>query len=147
MKIAAAPCSWMVASSLFVATPAFSSILLDENFDELTPASAATSVGTFSTINGTNVDIVGDVNGNFFPALCALPESGNCIDMNGSGGNPQGQLQSNTAFGPGNYLLSFDLIGNQRGSTSSVTVTFGNYNGNSLWRAATTPMESWSMPW
>ncbi|HLI86499.1 MAG TPA: PEP-CTERM sorting domain-containing protein [Bryobacteraceae bacterium] len=31
-------------------------------------------------------------------------------------------------FNPGAYQLSFDLIGSQRGSTASVTVTFGNYN-------------------
>lgn len=71
---------------------------------------------------------MGGVNGNYFASLCASPESGNCIDMDGSGGIPVGQLQSGTAFAPGSYLLSFDLIGNQRGSTSSVTVTFGNYS-------------------
>ena len=73
----------------------------------------------------TNVDIVG--NPGAFP-LCNGPESGNCTDMNGSGGNLQGQLQSTMVFGPGSYLLSFDLIGDQRGSRASVTVTLGNYN-------------------
>lgn len=100
------------------------SVVLSENFDELTPVLAATSVGAFSTINGTNVDIVGD---GLFGGLCVSPESGNCVDMNGSGGNPQGQLQSNMLFSPGSYLLSFDLIGSSRGNTASVTVTFGNY--------------------
>jgi len=102
-----------------------SAVILSENFDELTPQLTATSVGAFSTIGGTNVDIVG---GGVFGYLCVAPESGNCIDMNGSGGNPQGQLQSNTSFAAGSYLLSFDLIGDQRGSTASVTVTFGNYD-------------------
>lgn len=83
-----------------------------------------TSAGAFSTINNTNVDIVGSSFG-----LCNGPESGNCIDMNGSNGNnPQGQLQSNMVFAAGSYLLSFDLIGDQRGSTASVTVTFGDYD-------------------
>lgn len=104
---------------------AMSAVILSENFDELTPQLTATSVGAFSTIGGTNVDIVG---GGVFGYLCVAPESGNCIDMNGSGGNPQGQLQSNTSFAAGSYLLSFDLIGDQRGSTASVTVTFGNYD-------------------
>ena len=98
-------------------------IILNENFDELTQQLTVTSAGAFTTINGTNVDVVGPSFG-----LCNGTESGNCIDMNGSGGNPQGQLQSNMTFAAGSYLLSFDLIGDQRGSTASVTVTFGSYN-------------------
>jgi hypothetical protein len=102
--------------------------LLDENFNELTPMLAVTSAGAFSTINGTNVDIVG---GALFGNLCVAPEGGNCIDMDGSGGLSQGVLRSNTAFTlePGvNYFLSFDLIGSQRGNTASTTVSFGPYD-------------------
>lgn len=98
--------------------------VLNENFDELTTQLSVTSAGAFTAINGTNVDVVGTT----FFGLCNGPESGNCIDMNGSGGNPQGQLQSNMVFAPGSYLLSFDLIGDQRGSTASATVTLGNYD-------------------
>jgi hypothetical protein len=101
--------------------------LLNENFDELTPQLTVTSVGLFSAIDGTNVDIVG---GGLFGSLCVAPESGNCVDMNGSGGNPQGILRSNSSFmlQPGvDYLLSFDLIGSQRGSAASTTVSFGPY--------------------
>jgi hypothetical protein len=103
------------------------STILSENFDALTALTAVTTVGAnFVTINGTNVDIVGPGNG--FGALCVSPAANNCVDLNGSGGNPQGQLQSTTLFGPGSYLLSFDLIGSGRGTTASATVTFGNYN-------------------
>ena len=65
-----------------------------------------------------------------FGFLCQPPESGNCIDMDGGrgSGDPQGQLQSNMLFPAGSYLLSFDLIGSQRGTTAATTVTFGNYN-------------------
>ncbi len=104
---------------------AYGSVVLSENFDGLTPGLSATSVGDFHTINGTNVDILGP---GLFGNLCVSPESGNCIDMDGSGGNPQGQLQSNTQFGPGTYLLSFDLIGSSRGNTASVTASLGNYS-------------------
>jgi hypothetical protein len=117
-----------IATLALLPAAAFGGVVLAENFDELTPGATQTSVGAFSTIGGTNVDVVGDLGGNYFASLCASPESGNCIDMDGSGGIPVAQLQSNTAFGPGSYLLSFDLIGNQRGSTASVTVTFGNYS-------------------
>jgi PEP-CTERM motif len=106
-------------------SPLHASTILNENFDELTPQLSATSVGAFSAINGTNVDIVG---GGLFGYLCVAPESGNCIDMDGSGGNPKGQLQSNQLFAAGTYNLSFDLIGDQRGTSASTTVTFGNYD-------------------
>lgn len=96
---------------------------LSENFDELSQGLAVTSAGAFSTIGGTNVDIVGSTY-----SLCNGPESGNCIDMNGTGGNPQGQLESNSEFAAGTYDLSFDLIGSQRSVTASVTVTLGNYD-------------------
>lgn len=111
-----------------LSTSLHASVILSENFDELTPELSATLVGSFSTIGGTNGDIVGNVNGNLFSTLCAAPESGNCVDMNGSFGNPQSQLQSNMLFSTGSYLLSFDLIGSQRGPTASVTVTLGDYN-------------------
>jgi len=104
--------------------------ILSENFDELTPGPAVTSVGAFTAISGTNVDIVGSVGGSFFPALCVSPESGNCVDLDGSGGNPQGILQSaSITLNPGfNYFLSFDLIGSQRGNNTSTSVSFGSYS-------------------
>jgi len=108
---------------------AFGTTILSENFDELTPGPSDTTLGTtFVAINGTNVDIVGSDNGSYAPSLCVAPESGNCIDMDGTGGNPVGQLQSVMSFAPGSYFLSFDLIGNQRGFQTSVTVTLGNYS-------------------
>jgi hypothetical protein len=110
---------------LGLAAPLYSATLLNENFDELKTSLEATSVGAFSTINGTNVDIVG---GGLYGQLCASPESGNCVDLDGSNGNPEGQLQSNTLFAAGSYVLSFDLIGSHRGNTASTTVTFGNYD-------------------
>lgn len=118
----------LLASLSFFAVSAFGGTVLSENFDELTPGASQTSIGAFTAINGTNVDVVGDVNGNYVASLCAAPESGNCIDMDGTGGLTEGELQSNAAFDPGTYLLSFDLIGSQRGVTASVTVTFGDYD-------------------
>ena len=113
---------------MLTATSLHAGTILSENFNELTAQASATSVGAFSTIGGTNVDIVGP---GFFPSLIVAPESGNAIDLDGSGGNPQGVLQSNSAVSlvPGvDYLLSFDLIGSQRGNTTSTTVTFGSFD-------------------
>jgi hypothetical protein len=100
---------------------------LKENFDSLRPELTLVDAGAFHALNGTNVDVVG---GSVYGELCSLPESGNCIDLGGTGGNPQGILQSvNTIdLKPGiKYLLSFDLIGSQRGNATSTTVTFGPY--------------------
>lgn len=115
----------LIAVLAAFASSSFGTTILSENFDELGTGLAVTSVGAFSTINGTNVDIVGP---SLFPGLCASPEGGNCVDMDGTNGNSQGQLQSNTLFAAGTYLLSFDLVGSQRGTTASTTVTFGNYD-------------------
>lgn len=117
----------LLLALLLSAAVAQASTILNENFDELNAQLGITSAGAFSAIDGTNVDIVGNSNGWGF--LCGGPESGNCIDLAGSGGNPQGILASGLVLlTPGNnYYLSFDLIGSDRGQTSSTTVTFANY--------------------
>jgi hypothetical protein len=110
---------------LVIAAPA--QVILQENFDELTPQLTVTSAGTFfNTINPTNVDIVG---GDLFGYLCVPPESGNCLDLDGSDGLSQGDLVSTTfTLNPGIlYTLSFDLIGSQRDVTTSTTVSLGSY--------------------
>jgi hypothetical protein len=115
-----------LVTCLFCALPAArAAAILSENFNELTTALGVTSVGVFQTIGGTNVDLVGT--GSAF-ALCASPESGVCVDMDGTGGDSQGILQTVTpiTLEPGtDYFLSFDLIGSQRGSAASTTVTLG----------------------
>jgi hypothetical protein len=103
--------------------------ILNENFDELTPGQALTSAGVFTAINGTNIDVVS--NGGPFGNLCRGPESGNCLDLAGSGGNSLGNIELTTALNlaPGAYHLSFDLIGSQRGDiSSSTTVIFGSWS-------------------
>jgi PEP-CTERM motif-containing protein len=101
--------------------------ILSENFNELSPTTlnAPSPVGAFSVTAGT-VDLLG---GAVFGSLCAAPEGGNCVDMDGSNGHA-GQLTSAPlTFAPGTYTLSFDLIGSQRGPTTSTTVTLGSlYN-------------------
>lgn len=116
-----------VAALCLMPVTLHASSILSENFDELTPTGSATSAGAFNAVGGTNVDIVG---GNFFGYLCRGPESGNCVDMGGSGGNALGNLDLATSLNltAGLYNLSFDLIGSDRGQSSSTTVTFGSYS-------------------
>lgn len=102
--------------------------VFSENFDEVTPALGVSTAGAFSAIDGTNVDVVG---GALFGSLCHAPESGNCVDMGGTGGkNPSGNIELTTALNlaPGTYYLSFDLIGSQRDTTTQTTVNFGSYS-------------------
>jgi PEP-CTERM motif len=103
-------------------------IVFSENFETATVALGVTTAGQFSAINGTNVDVVGPADG--FGYLCAPPESGNCVDMGGTGGDAVGQIQLTTPLNlaAGVYDLSFDLIGSQRGISSETTVTFGSYS-------------------
>ena len=121
--------------ALLVALPAFcavpgslhASTIFVENFNTATVGLAVTTAGAFSAINGTNIDVVG---GALFGSLCAAPESGNCVDMAGSNGNSIGNIELTTPLNlaAGLYDLSFDLIGSQRGQTTSTTVNFGPYS-------------------
>jgi hypothetical protein len=96
---------------------------ISENFNAVTPALNATNIGSFFTVTGGTVDIVG---GALFGNLCVAPTSGNCLDMDGSTGQA-GQISSAMmSLAPGTYTLSFDLIGSQRGLTTSTTVMLGS---------------------
>jgi PEP-CTERM motif len=115
--------SGFLALCAFILLPLVSRAdILSENFNELTPALNATSVGAF-TVTAGSVDVVG---GALYGGLCVAPESGNCVDLDGSTG-AAGQISSgNLTLAPGTYTLSFDLIGSQRGVTDSTTVTLGS---------------------
>ena len=108
--------------------PMHATTILSDNFDSLTAALDVTTAGDFSTLGGTNVDIVGPANG--YGALCAAPESGNCVDLGGTGGNPYGQLGLTTELNlaAGTYDLAFDLVGSGRDLTTTTLVTFGSYS-------------------
>lgn len=105
----------------------------------------------FGTINGTNVDVLGNngsvptggAAGNLVPfeGICASSGSQNCVDLDGTAttgpqGNPQGQLESiGLVLSAGTYNLSYDLLGasgflstgtSGRNFTTSTTIEFGN---------------------
>jgi PEP-CTERM motif len=108
-----------------ITAPLHASIIFSENFDTAVNSLTVTQAGQFNTIAGTNVDVVGGSNYGF---LCAGPESGNCVDLGGTGGNAFGNLVTSMTLAAGTYDLSFDLIGSQRGDTTSTTVNFGSYS-------------------
>jgi len=114
----------LTSAPVFAVTTSF-----QENFDGVGNSLSLQTVGQFSTINGTNVDVI-DANGDGYFDAGHTPgalESGHVVDLGGSGGNPFGQLQTSVDLAAGNYLLSFDLAGSQRagyttGTTTSVSV-------------------------
>jgi hypothetical protein len=122
-----------VLALCFTGTSLYATTILSENFNELTPQLTVSSAGQFHTINGTNVDIVG---GGVFGGLVVPPESGNAIDLGGSGGNPFGQLQSVAlTLNPGIYSFSFDLNGSQRGVATTTGVKIAPASGPALYNA------------
>jgi PEP-CTERM motif-containing protein len=107
-----------------ITAPLHASTIFSENFETAINGLTVTQAGHFNTINGTNVDVVGGSN---FGSLCTGPESGQCVDLGGTGGNAFGNLVTSINLAPGTYDLSFDLIGSQRGDTTQTTVSFGDY--------------------
>lgn len=112
----------------FTSVPMHATTILMENFDAVPAVLGVTSAGVFHAIDGTNIDVVGAADG--WGALCSGPESGNCVDLGGTGGNATGVIDLSTPLNlaAGVYDLSFDLIGSQRGETTSTTVEFGSYS-------------------
>jgi hypothetical protein len=113
--------------------------------DTFTPGGA----GGFTTVNGTNVDVIGNIgsvpngypdNLTFFEGICASAGLANCVDLDGTGENSQGQLESAAlTLTAGTYSFSYDLIGPQgymnsdlglayevRSADTSTSIIFGD---------------------
>jgi hypothetical protein len=85
--------SWHATSTPLLIAPApCKADGISENFDGLTPKLNATNLGPFFTVTAGTVDIVG---GALFGNLGVPPESGNCLDMEGSN-TMGGQITSKT---------------------------------------------------
>jgi hypothetical protein len=102
-------------------------VIFSDNFDTNAGQSSvssglidASTTGSF-TVTAGNIDVVGP---NYFPNLCVTPESGSCVDLDGSA---PGQITSTSiALAAGNYTLAFEINGSQRGGNASATVSFGS---------------------
>jgi hypothetical protein len=112
--------------------------VFSENFNTVYGGFSLSTAGQFSAAPGTNIDVLGpfgDANAQAYQGLCSGPESGNCVDLggtatSGANGNPQGNIELTTSLNlaAGTYLLSFDLLGSQRGVSTSTQVNFGPYS-------------------
>jgi hypothetical protein len=99
----------------------FAGVVLQDNFDSSTVTLNWPGDSVFKSTGapGSSVDLIG-------PGLFDFhPGNGNYVDLDGStagGVNPAGQLTSNATFGPGNYVLTFTLGGNDRNAPNQTTV-------------------------
>lgn len=108
----------LTSAPLFAVTTSFS-----ENFDSASQGLSFTTVGQFQAINSTNVDVIGATNDGYLDGGVVPGESGNVVDLGGTGGNPFAQFQTTIDLAPGKYVLSFDLAGSQRAGYTHSTTT------------------------
>jgi hypothetical protein len=107
---------WLAVLAL-AAIPAQGAILFTENWQADTGGLAQTALAQWNVLNGTNVDI-GTFGG------CATE----CLDTQGSGGNPSGDIETKSSFlllGGVLHTFSFDLA---NANNSTFIVTIGGYS-------------------
>ncbi len=130
----------LVAASLF-SLGANAGLIFQDNFD--TEAGAAgnsalnyTGFANWTVPEGT-VDIVANAG---FGIRCA-GNTGKCVDLDGSSSNAGTFTSSLISLGVGDYILSFDISGNQRGGASDSTLlTLGGFINETI-------SGSSSLPW
>ncbi|MEO8098219.1 MAG: hypothetical protein ABI811_11005 [Acidobacteriota bacterium] len=109
----------LLCLTLLAAVPgSAATILFQDDFSTDTDGTPVAGLTNWNILNGTNVD-VGD-----FGALCS-PGASKCIDTQGSGGNPNADIQTKNSFAlsPGfTYTFSFTM---NSGANSSFLVTIG----------------------
>ena len=87
-------------------------ILFQEDFTADTAGLAKTTLVNWNLLNGSNIDV------GSFSAQC----SGNCVDTQGSGGNPNSDIETKS---------SFALVA---GPTYTISFSFGNTGGDNMVR-------------
>ena len=129
------------ALALTAATAQATTVFTD-NFNSDTPATPSAGDGLFHSTssdpenapNAASVDIIGSgPNGTSYDLL---PGNGYYVDLDGTSGNGNlpfaGQITSygtTGTFAAGNYVLTFELAGNQRGAPTQTTVVdFGSFS-------------------
>jgi len=101
-----------------LATPSAASFF--DNFNSENGGNDAGCYTGFANWNVTkgSVDLCGVSPWNFMPSSYGM-----YVDLDGSSWRA-GRMETKTTFGPGSYVVSFDLGGSQRGNTNTVDVYF-----------------------
>ena len=110
-----------VVGLLSAAQPATATVIFSDNFNAENGGAESLNYGGFANwgVSDGTVDLIG--NGGTFDFY---PGNGLYVDLDGSTSNA-GILTTNSFFGPGSYVLSFNLGGSTRGDTNTVIVRFG----------------------
>ena len=121
-----------------VSVSAQAGVIFQDGFEDETAGSTLNynSFAKWTVSNGT-VDLIDTPNE--WGLTCAI---GKCVDLDGSSGTA-GVLTSNLLLlGAGNYTLSFDISGNQRGGSSdSMVVSLGGFFNETF---SMNPLDSWT---
>jgi len=127
----------LLAISTLVLLPCLSQaqVVFSDNFNSNTTLGLNDAPAGWSVANGT-VDVVGAADG--WGQLC---KSGGvvCIDLDGSTSNAGELSRSFAGIAGTTYVATFDMAGNQRSSSDSLTIDFGtatqtyNLSSNSPW--------------
>jgi hypothetical protein len=121
----------LLSSALaLTAASAEAATVFTDNFNSDTPSLNSTGDAFFLSTspsynkpNEASIDIIGS--GPSGTSFDILPGNGYYVDLDGSSGYGNkplaGQLTYKGTFAPGNYVLTFDLAGNQRGAGAQTT--------------------------
>jgi hypothetical protein len=115
---------WLFLIGLFLLLlspiPGSATVVFSDDFNSENGGGSALNYSSFAnwTVTSGTVDLIGNGFYDFFPANVLY------VDLDGST-MQAGRMETKTSFGPGSYVLSFDLAGSQRGNPNTVNVYFG----------------------
>ncbi len=134
-----------VATSVMSLASAHAATVLTDDFNSDTHKLNWTGDAVFTSSNAGGHAATDLIGAGFFDIY---PGHGNYVDLDGSmgsGNKPAGLLESNASFGPGTYLLTFNLGGNKRGTPAQTTVvSLGDFTAPGLTLASSAPMTLYS---
>lgn len=125
-----------------LSTAANAVVIFEDNFDSEAgaPGTSALNYNSFSnwTVSDGTVDVVSS-----FPnpwGIHCAGGAGKCVDLDGSTGNAGVFTSTAITLDPGEYMLSFDISGNQRGGANdNLAVTLGGFFSDSYNLASSSP--------
>ena len=118
------------------------SLIFQDNFDAEAGGVGASALNYTGFSNWTVSDGTVDVVANGGWGIACVGATGKCVDLDGSNSNAGILSSTPLLLSAGNYTLSFDISGNQRGGTAdTMTMTVGGFVNESFNLAAT---DSWT---
>lgn len=130
----------VLVGSLFCMS-ANATVIFQDNFDSEAGAPGQSSLNYNSFTNWTVSDGTVDVVSNGGWGINCVGNTGKCVDLDGSSGNAGIFTSTALTLTAGEYLLSFDISGNQRGGAAdNLLVTLGGFFNDSF---SLSPLDPW----